>query len=169
MPPNEELLKGLRTALETEMNGIEFYRTAAEKTQDFKAKSVFKLLADDESKHFDELQKHYDGLIKTGKWDPAFGFGKPTVLQGSNPIFSDDFKSRLKDRHFEMSALSIGALLETNSIDFYRRMKDQASDPAIKKFFGELQSWEETHLDAIVKQLDLVKEEFWQNAHWQPY
>jgi bacterioferritin (cytochrome b1) len=167
--PNDDMLKGLRTALETEMNGVEFYRTAAQQSGDFKAKSVFQILANDEAKHFIELKKHYDVLLKTGKWEPAIELGKPTEFKGENPIFSDDFKSRIKDRHYEMSALSIGALLETNSIDFYRQMKDRAQDPAAKRFFGELQSWEETHLDAIVKQLDLVKEEFWQNAHWQPY
>jgi len=166
---NEDMLKGLRSALETEMNGIEFYRTAAHKTADFKAKSVFMILADDEVKHFIELKKQYDGLLKTGKWDPEIGLGKPTQFNGPSPIFSDDFKFRIKDRHFEMSALSIGALLETNSIDFYRHMKETATDPKVQQFFGELQSWEEKHLDAIVKQLDLVKEEFWQNAQWFPY
>jgi len=167
--PNDDILKGLQTALETEMNGIEFYRIAAEKTADTKAKGIFQTLANDEALHFIELKKQHDALLKTGKWDPAIELGKPSEFKGASPIFSDDFKSRIKDRHFEMSALSIGALLETNSIDFYRQMKDTSKDPNAKRFFAELQSWEEKHLDAIVKQLDLVKEEFWQNAHWSPY
>jgi rubrerythrin len=166
---NDDILKGLRTALETEMNGIEFYRTAVEKTEDKKAKGVFQILADDEARHFIELKKNYDVLLKTGKWDKSIDLSKPTEFRGQSPIFSYDFKSRIKDRHFEMSALSIGALLETNSIDFYRQMKDLVKDPDAKRFFSELQSWEEKHLDAIVRQLDLVKEEFWQNAHWHPY
>ena len=167
--PNEDILKGLQTALETEMNGIEFYRTAAEKTQDDKAKEVFQTLANDEARHFIELKKHHDALLKTGQWDAAIELGKPSEFKGASPIFSADFKARIKDRHFEMSALSIGALLETNSIDFYRRMKDLTRNLSAQRFFAELQSWEERHLDAIVKQLNLVKEEFWQNAHWQPY
>lgn len=167
--PDEDILKGLKIALETEMNGIEFYRTAVEKTGDTKGKEVFQTLANDEARHFVELKKQYDAVLKTGKWDPAVVLGKPSEFKGQSPIFSDDFKSRIKERHFEMSALSIGALLETNSIDFYRKMKESTRIWSARKFFTELQTWEERHLDAIVKQLDLVKEEFWQNAHWAPY
>jgi len=167
--PDEDMLKGLKTALETEMNGIEFYRTAAEKTEDPKGKTVFQILANDEARHFVELKKQHDALMKKGKWAASIELGKPTEFKGKSPIFSDDFKTRIKDRHFEMSALSIGALLETNAIDFYRQLKGKSSDPNARKFFAELQQWEERHLDAIVKQLDLVKEEFWQNAHWAPY
>ena len=166
---NEELLAGLKTALQTEMNGVEFYRLAAEKTGDPKGREVFKTLANDEAHHYIELKKHYEALLKTGKWLPKFDFGNPTDLSGASPIFSDDFKQRIKDRHFEMSALSIGALLETNSIDYYRQIKEKSGAPEIKKFFAELQQWEERHLDAIVRQIDLLKEEFWQNAHWAPY
>ena len=34
-------IKGLQIALQTELNGIEFYRLAAEKTEDPKGKKVF--------------------------------------------------------------------------------------------------------------------------------
>ncbi len=166
---DENILKGLKDALQTEMNGVEFYRLAAAQTQDAKGREVFQLLADDEARHYRELRRQYENLLQHGQWQPEFDFGRPAPLAGSSPIFSEDLKQRVKDRHFEMSALSIGALLETNSIDYYRRLKEQAPSAEIKKFYAALQQWEEKHLAAIVRQLDYLKEEFWQEAHWAPY
>lgn len=165
----KSILEGLKEALQTEMNGVEFYRLAAAQTQDAKGREVFTMLADDETRHYRELRRQYENLLQHGEWLPEFDFGTPTTLAGASPIFSDDLKQRVKDRHFEMSALSIGALLETNSIDYYRRLKEQAPSLAIKNFYTALQQWEEKHLAAIVRQLDYLKEEFWQEAHWAPY
>ena len=164
---SNKAIQGLKIALQTELNGIEFYKMAAEKTEDSKGKEVFKMLADDEFKHYVELQKQYNSLIKSAKWSTA-SLGQSPVFNGESPIFSNELKSRIKDRHFEMSALSIGALLETNSIDFYRRMIQEADDPIAKDLFAQLQKWEETHLEAIVKQLDLLKAEYWAQAQFTP-
>lgn len=161
-------LEGLKIAIQTELNGIEFYRLAAEKTEDRKGKEVFQSLANDEIKHFNELKKQYENLIKEDEWLSKIELGSPTQFEGESPIFTEELKNRIKDRHFEMSALSIGAILETNSIDFYRRMKEEADDPVARQLFENLQKWEEKHLEAITKQLDLLREEYWADAHFTP-
>ncbi len=162
------ILDGMKIALQTELNGIQFYKTAAEHTEDKKGKETFQLLAGDEARHFVALKKQYDALAKSGKWAEPVELGDASILKGPSPIFSDEFKAGIKDRHYEMSALSIGALLETNSIDFYRKMKEQVSDPPARRLFEELQKWEENHLSAIVAQLNLVKEDYWAQANFVP-
>lgn len=164
---NRKAIEGLKTALQTELNGINFYRMASETTADPKGKEVFASLASDEAKHFNELKKNYDSLLKTGGWS-YIRMEITTVFDGDSPIFSTEFKSKIQDRHFEMSALSIGALLETNSIEFYRRMETETDDPAARNLFGQLIRWESLHLDAITKQLDLLKEEYWAQANFTP-
>ncbi|MGQ9465956.1 MAG: ferritin family protein [bacterium] len=164
----EKSLKGIKIALQTELNGIEFYRIAAEKTEDKKGKKVFQMLADDEVKHYNELKRQYQHLIQDDHWFESTELAKPPVFADENPIFSEELKNRIQDRHFEMSALSIGALLETNSISFYRKMKEEADDPVARQLFENLQKWEERHLEAITKQLDLLKEEYWADAHFTP-
>ena len=160
-------IEGLKIALQTELNGVEFYRIAAEKTKDIKGKQVFQMLADDELKHFNTLQKQYNSLIDQHKW-LNLDIGKAASLKGASPIFSTDLKERVKGRHFEVSALSIGALLESNSIDYYRKMKEQSDDPTAKKLYAQLQQWEEIHLSAITKQLDLIKEDYWAEQRFAP-
>jgi rubrerythrin len=165
----KESIEAVKTAMQTELNGINFYNMAAEKTADEKGKAVFRLLADDEKKHFNELLKHYQSLTTTNKWAPDISLNETaTIFKGESPIFNADFKERIEGKHFEMSALSIGALLESNSIDFYRNMADQADDPGVKDLFTKLWKWEQTHLEAITRQLDLLKEDYWAEQHFSP-
>ena len=160
-------IEGLKIALQTELNGIEFYKIAAEKTEDTKGKQVFRMLADDELKHFNALQKQYSSLIEQHKW-LNLDIGRAALLKGKSPIFSTELMDRVKGRHFEVSALSIGALLESNSIDYYRTMKEQNDDPAAKELYAQLQQWEEAHLTAITRQLDLIKEDYWAEQRFAP-
>ena len=160
-------IEGLKTALQAELNGIEFYRMAAEKTEDMKGKRVFEMLATDEYKRFQALQKQYDSLAKKTEWQ-TMDLGDVSVFEGESPIFSAELKERLKGKHFEMTALSIGAMLESNSIDFYRKMKEENDDPAAVKLYSQLQTWEEGHLEAITKQLNLLKEDYWAEQGFTP-
>jgi rubrerythrin len=163
----EKAIEGLKVALQTELNGIQFYRTAAEKTEDAKGKLAFQTLADDELKHFNVLQKQYHSLIEENKWQDL-DLGNVSIFEGESPIFSKELKDRVKGRHFEVTALSIGALLETNSIDFYRKMKERSDDPVAHQLFEQLEKWEQIHLQAITKQLDLIKEDYWTEQRFTP-
>jgi rubrerythrin len=164
-----KILESLRIALQTELNGIQFYRLAAERTNDPKGKEVFSLLARDEEIHFEELKRWYTSIVNTTAWKPSITLAEAqTIFKGDSPIFSEEIKGRIKERHFEMSALSIGALLETDSIDFYRKMKEDTDDPQAKKMFEDLQKWEQRHLEAITKQMDVLKEDYWAEQHFSP-
>ena len=160
-------IEGLKTALQTELNGIEFYRAAAQRTEDPKGKRTFQMLAEDELKHFNVLQKQYNSLVQENKWQRV-ELGNASMFEGESPIFSPELKERVRGKHFEVTALSIGALLETNSIDFYRKMKNESDDLAAKDLFAQLEKWEETHLQAITKQLDLIKEDYWAEQRFTP-
>jgi rubrerythrin len=160
-------IEGLKIALQTELNGIEFYRVAAEKTEDAKGKASFQMLAEDEVKHFNALQQQYTSLIEENKWQ-SMDLGKAPIFKGDSPIFSEELRDRVKGRHFEVTALSIGALLETNSINFYRKMKEGTDEPVAKELFGQLEKWEQTHLQVITKQLDLIKEDYWAEQGFTP-
>ena len=160
-------IEGLKTALQTELNGIEFYRMAAKNTEDAKGRETFQMLADDELKHFQAIQRQYASLSEKHGWQES-NLGTITDFPGDSPIFSNELKERIKGKHFEMTALSIGALLESNSIDFYRQMKDSSDDPLAKQLYGQLQSWEEKHLEAITRQLDVMKEDYWAEQRFSP-
>jgi rubrerythrin len=70
--------------------------------------------------------------------------------------------------HFEMSALSIGALLEKNSIEYYRKYAEQSENEEVKKLFSYLIEWEQEHLKALIAQQKYLKEEYWEGARFFP-
>lgn len=166
---NNKILDAIKVAIQTELNGIQFYQFASERTSDKKGKAVFTLLANDEIKHFKELQKQYQALKSSSNWAPSTTIGEAKLIfEGESPIFSEELKERIREKHFEMSALSIGALLESNSVEFYKKMMDEAKDPVAKQLFDKLWKWEQGHLEAITKQLDLLKEEYWAEQNFTP-
>jgi len=88
----------------------------------------------------------------------------------SYPIFSETFRAKLlKEQSFEMSALSIGIMLEQNSIDFYRNSAEQIEDLDAKALFNFLAEWEGEHLKALVNQQRVLQEDFWTEARFYPF
>jgi len=84
------------------------------------------------------------------------------------PIFSEDFKEKIKDKHFEMSALSIGMTLEQNGIHFYAILAAKASHPELKKLLEFLAKWEESH-PRPSQQIKYLQEDYWSGARFAPF
>ncbi len=165
---NEELLAGLKEAMLTEMAGIEFYTTAAEKTADVQGREVFALLADEERKHLDYLKHQYGNLMKNSRFEPLSETSRINPEQAS-PIFSPELTSRLNTAHWEMTALAVGLALEQASIQRYRNLASATTTPEVQNFFTILARWEETHAAALQKQLSLLRESYWEDARFAPF
>lgn len=126
----EDVLEILKRGIKTEIDGFQLYKIVSEKTKDPKAKDVFGLLAEDELKHEKMLREQYKKVKETGKFKFKKGDERPKLDTISPyPIFSEKFKEKLlREQSFEMSALSIGIMLEQNSINFYRDSSEKIGD-----------------------------------------
>ena len=153
--------RGLLKAIQAERDGQSFYAMAANSSQDPKAKEVFAQLADEELDHMNFLTRHYESVLKTGKPDASAQLGRRADLSGAWPIFSEGIKTRIKDAHFEMSALSIGIQLELDAQKFYRAQANAAGDPIAKQFYAELADWESGHYQALLTQQEELKQDYW--------
>lgn len=164
-----DLKQAIKDAIRGEVEGRELYTAIAEKTDDAGAKEVFRHLAAEEDRHFKFLKALYGEFLE----------GKPISVEAaqrilgpeqlSAPIFSEDFKTRAMDHHFEMSALSIAMRLERDSAKFYGEMASEAQDPAMKAFFQDLSAWEQAHYDALAKEVDALQEEYFESNYFAPY
>lgn len=166
-----EISEIIRKAMEIEMDGYYHYSNASITTEDEKAKEVFQKLAEEEKKHFKILKEWEDFLS-----DPSSAFDYNKIkkeerlqLSGESPIFSNEFKKRIKEKNIEISALSIGMLLEQNSINFYRGWAEKTEDENAREFLLELVKWEESHLEALQKQMKFFQETFRLNARFEPF
>lgn len=168
MPKEKEAaLKILKAAIQAEIEGYEFYMVAAEKTHDSLAKEMFKSLAQDEVMHRQVLEQRYKHLIEKGHWQPHQKLaGKPGKGPHS-PIFKSLAKAA-KGPHFEMSALSVGALLEQKAMEFYKKAAQESQDPNAKALYEELAAWEEEHYMLLDREYNQLREEYWAQAHYWP-
>ncbi|MFH1420035.1 MAG: ferritin family protein [Planctomycetota bacterium] len=155
------LAEGLLKALQAERDGHSFYNMAATSSQDPKAREIFAQLAAEELDHMGFLARHYESVLKTGRPDSSANLGSRAALSGAWPIFSEAIKTRLKDAHFEMSALSIGIQLELDAQKSYRELAGRTDEPVVKKFLLELADWEAGHYQALLQQQESLKEDYW--------
>jgi rubrerythrin len=165
MDAKEALLK----AIQAERYGNSFYMMAANSTTDPQGKNIFETLAAEEMDHMNFLLGQYNSILKTGKVDTSLQLGRKLELNGPSPIFSDALKGRIKDAHYEMSALAIGVQLELDAMNFYRSQSASAIDPVLKMFFTELAEWESGHYHALLRQQEALKEDYWSDAGFSPF
>lgn len=156
-----QLLKVLDQAIKVENDGYHFYQAAAARTRDAKGKATFRSLAQDELDHASMLK----GLRQAVKEESEFRFSlkphpKKLAVRSKSPIFSTEFRRKLKDDHFELSALRIGQLLERNSMEFYGRHAKTARHQELKSLYRYLVQWEKDHLRALVQQERYLKGKF---------
>lgn len=163
------LAEGLLAAMKAERDGNSFYMMAANSTGDPKGRQVFETLAKEELDHLQFLKEHYDSLTTTGKLSATARLHDRLDLAGPSPFFSEGFRARIKEAHYEMSALAIGIQLEHDAMKFYRVQSEQATEPQAKAFFAELAAWETGHYQALLKQQEELKDDYWSEAGFSPY
>lgn len=165
----KQLAEGLLHAIKGERDGYSFYMMAANSTEDTQGKEIFERLAREEHDHMLFLKKQYDALVKNGKIDDSLTLGRPGQLSETSPIFSENFKTRLRDGHYEMTALSISIRLELDSMTYYRQQAKAAAEPGVKKFYTELADWENGHYQALLRQQDELKDDYWAAGGFAPF
>jgi len=162
------LLPLLEGALRAERDGFQFYTLAAERSEDAGARDLFSHLAVEEQKHFDALQREYRSILTGSGWDPSVLLGERWRPTSAGGIFSEDFRRRIEGKHLEMSALSIGILLERNAEAFYREAADNETDPTVRGFLGELADWESGHYEMLVREDADLREAYWSENRFSP-
>jgi rubrerythrin len=165
----KEILEGLKTAMEAELTGHQFYKAAAKSTKDLKGREAFMKMAEEEMGHFNELRKQYKSVLGTGEYDFIKKLSRGRAKRSSGPIFSKDIKKRIRNSHFEVSALNIGMKLELDAMNFYRNCAKKATNPDAKAFYNDLAEWEQGHYHAFKNQLDMLKEEYFTANHFVPF
>jgi rubrerythrin len=166
--PQEKILAALRSAMEAEMTGYHFYSNAAQTTEDPQGKATFQRLAEEEMLHFNYLKKQYGSILKTGAFDLSLPLASDPPNEISHPIFSPQLRARIKQSHFEISALSIGMQLELNAVNFYSKCAAESKDLKVRKLFQQLTEWEQGHYDGFARELGELKEDYWQANNFVP-
>lgn len=156
----QKLKEAFKEAMRGELEGREFYNMVAEKVTDKKAKGIFEHLAQEEYSHYQTLRKMAEQYVSSKSIDVAKLPKLESLEDPESPIFTKEFKDFLKDKHFEMSALSIGMKLELESSKKYKEMAEMADNEVIKHFLIQLSEWELGHYEALKKQRSFFQEQY---------
>ncbi|MCX5977507.1 MAG: ferritin family protein [Coprothermobacterota bacterium] len=160
------LLSILHQAMEIEVTGREFYLVTAAHTEDPQGKEEFLKLAREEEDHFLALQKSYEAIEgeQGVLWDPP-----DATTSALAPFFAHALPERAAKMNFEISALSIGVMLEKNSFEFYAKMAIEVNDPQAQAMFRDLEEWEKTHYHNLLQQMELLKRDSWALNRFAPF
>ncbi|MDD5617622.1 MAG: ferritin family protein [Candidatus Omnitrophica bacterium] len=140
-----------------EENGRDFYKTLLSKTENKKAKEIFKFLAEEEKRHITTFQGILDKLDKYESTDsyPGEYLSYLTTLAGEYVFTKKDVGVKIaKDAKGDKEAIDLGIGFEKDSIVFYEGIKNIVSADR-HKVIEELILQEEGHL----KRLSELKEE----------
>jgi len=163
------IIEALQQAIQTEMDGYHFFKMAAQSTGDERGREVFELLAEEELDHRRYLEQQVAHYKESGTFDSTIELKRRVDLSPDNPIFSDKLRQNAAKAHYEMSALSIGMELELRAQRFYESLAESSDDPAVSQFFKRLADWEGTHYEALAREQESLRHDYWDSAGFAPF
>jgi rubrerythrin len=163
----KKALEGLRTAIETEIRGLEFFRAAADRCEDPDGREMFLSMAREEVEHKKLLEREFASLLEQGRFLPHEEVRSEIPLE-ETAIPVDVFRESLKRSNFEMSAVGIGILLEKSAIEHFDQMARETDDEEARKTFVWLADWERGHLDQLMDIDRNLRDAYWADQGFAP-
>jgi rubrerythrin len=168
MPELDATLAALQMAIQTEIDGHNFYQEFAQRTEDPNARTMFERLAQDEIMHLELLRNTKAMLEESGEWaaykgvtlDPAEGA----------PIFSRErVEQNIVAYTSDLSALRVAYLIEKDAVDFYTHAAEETDDPNGKRMFSDLAEMEQGHLRLLQGEYDFLRGQFQTAMGFAPF
>lgn len=163
-----KLLEAIKGGLKGEMDSVTTYKDAASKTDNEEVKQFFSERIKEEKMHYNMLIDFYKA-IESDSDISELGKEIKNMSPDKNKIFSDDFKRRIGENQAVFSAMSVAALLEKESMDYYEKCAQETDEPTLKDFFQTMKIWEEVHYEDV---LDIQKEaekHYWRINNFEPF
>lgn len=168
MPEIDATLAALQMAIQTEIDGCNFYQQFAERTGDANARTMFERLASDEVMHLELLRNTRAALLDSGEWAEYKG-GALEPVEGA-PIFSRErVEQNIVAHTSDLSALRMAYLIERDAVDFYNSAAGQTDDPNGRRLFLDLARMEKGHLDLLEGEYNYLRGQFQTAMGFAPF
>jgi rubrerythrin len=142
----------LEQAMKLEQTGRDFYRQAAERSQDPETAETFRTLADDELQHYGYIERQCNALKAGGPWGPIPELDSVTAIDAEAPVFPKGVVAleKLPKNANDEDALLFGLGIEVNSFEMYIKNAGQTDNLEAKKMFRRLAAAERGHFDLLM-------------------
>jgi len=138
--------EALRTALQMELEGKEFYQRSAERSYTVLARDLFSHLAEQEDVHYRKVKEVYEAVAQKHEWpSQETAFRQEKSLRS---VFREAIESMGEDvtpLSAELEAMQAAMKLEGWTYSFYRSRDQEATSPAEKAFYQALTAEERVH------------------------
>ena len=151
-------LKALKTAIQMEIDGKEFYLEASESSKNELGKKLLKQLASEEDIHrkvFEDIYKDISAKKgwPTGKLQTDGGKGLRTIFSSAMEGMDKDVKTIPT----ELDAVQEAMEMENKTYDFYKSRIGKAAYDAEKQFYEALSFQEEEHFKVLLDYYEFLK------------
>jgi len=152
--PLENPIMILNQAIDREKGGHDFYLKAADKAQDAKGRQMFRWLAQEEMRHFNQFARQRQSLLEHKRWQEAPPSVEPLDKSAFPPI--SEATGEVQAATGEMDAITMAIQAERDSIALYTRGANEVADPEARKLFSSLAAEEQGHLDLLEAELEFL-------------
>lgn len=157
----------LKKAILLERRGRAFYQRVAEDSRSDAARSFFRRMAEEETRHIQMLTEQFESLQETGSFKPAEREGNPSA-DLSPEVLTKEWKAQVAAADFEAAAVSAAMAMEKNAITLYAQRAEAAVDAEEQALYQWLADWEKTHLEQLARIDRELTEEIWfDNQFWR--
>lgn len=147
----KKTLELMKTALEMEKKGKDFYDKAAGACKTELGREIFSMLAKDEVVHLERIKTIYNSLEEKEKWTDEW-LNVKEAHSSIKDIFRDlvsKYRVHSKTDASDLDALEVGIDLESKSVAFYEKEFEGAMDPMEKRFAEKMMAEEKSHLSIL--------------------
>ena len=150
-----EVKELIKTAIQMEKDGCEFYTKAAAQTSDDLGKKLFESIASDEKVHLRTFQKMFDDEMGEEEWAEV---ERTAVKHKEIPVFPKDLKQveGASPNTNELDALNIAMKCEQEAIDYYARIKEGLTEDKAKRIVDMIIEQERNHYMLLNDELNYL-------------
>jgi len=168
--PVERRTEALKTALQMEIDGKEFYQKSGEKSYSPLARTLFQHLAEQEDVHYRKVKEIYEAVTRKQGWPEG-----ETVLKQEKSLRNvfreaiEGLGENAKAASGELEAIETAMKMEDKSYSFYWSRDKEATSPAEKAFYQALTAEERIHYLTLLDSHEYLSDPqgwFTKSEHW---
>ena len=155
----DRTLEGLRTAIQMETDGKQFYLKASRESSNEAGKKLLESLATEEDLHRQKFEEIYESIRSQNAW-PKVDF-QPDGGRSLRTIFAkatEQIGAGIKTSDSELAAVETAVDMEGRTYDFYKSQSQSTTHAAAHDFYEALAIQEREHQLILLDYYEYLKD-----------
>ena len=155
----DKTLDALKTAIQMEIDGKEFYLKSSRESSNELGKELLKSLAAEEDIHRQKFAEVYETIRSQSNW--------PVIIlqsdggKGLRTLFSratEELGSSIKAAATELDAIQTAMNMENKSYDFYKSQEEKTGSDVERSFYQSIAAQESRHYLVLLDYYEYLKD-----------